>query len=94
MIRIDLPAELEARLGRDMGDLGQAAKEALLIQAYRDDKLTHHELAVALGLDRFALDALLKNRKIFEGTTTFADLEADRITLERVLGPVQDARCR
>ncbi len=37
----------------------QAAKEAMLVQLYRQQKLTHHELAILLKLSRFDTDALL-----------------------------------
>ena len=89
MIQIQLPTDLEERLRHDLGDLNQAAKEALLLQAFRDRRLTHFELSQALDLDRFETDAILKQHHIFEGSPTLADLEADRQTLDRVLGPVR-----
>lgn len=89
MIRIDLPIELEARLQQEFGDVNQAAKEALLLQAFREGKLTHYELCLGLGLDRYATNALLKQRGIFEGSMTQEDIEADLATLDRVLGPAR-----
>jgi len=89
MIQIELPDEIEARLRRDLGDLDQAAKEALLLQAFRDGKLSHYELSQALDLDRFETDALLQRHGVTEGTLTFEDLEQQRKTLDRILGPVR-----
>ena len=89
MIRIDLPHDLEVRLRGDWHDVDQAAKEALLLQAFREGKLTHYELSQALGLNRWETNALLARHHLYEGSVTFDDLEADRKTLERVLGPVR-----
>ena len=86
MIQIQLPNEIEERLRRDLGDLDQAATEALLLKAFRDGKLTHYELSQALGLDRLGTNAFLKRNNVFEGSLTPRDLEADRSTLDRVLG--------
>jgi hypothetical protein len=88
-IRFELPVSIAKTLQDRLGDLDQAAKEALLVQAFRDGKLSHYELSQALGIDRFETDALLKRYKVTEGSLTFDDLEADRQTLERVLGPVR-----
>jgi len=88
MIQIRLPSDIEQRLRDDFGDLDQAAKEALLLQAFRDGRLTHYELSQALDLDRFQTGAFLKRHKVFEGSLTLEDLEEDRKTIERVLGPV------
>jgi len=63
-ISFQLPAEIEEHLRRDLGDLDQAAKEAVLVEMYRQKKVTHHELAAALGLSRFAADALLKKHDV------------------------------
>jgi len=57
------------------------------VELFRRGKLSHLELSKVLGLDRFETDAYLKQHNIFEGSLTMEDLEADRQTLERVLGP-------
>jgi hypothetical protein len=59
-VSFQLPEELERHLRRELGDLDRAAKEAALIELYRQKKVTHHELATALGLSRFGTDDLLK----------------------------------
>ena len=64
--------------------------EAYLLELFRRGQISHYELSQALGLDRFETDAYLKQHKIFEGSLTMEDLEQDRQTLERVLGPVKD----
>jgi predicted HTH domain antitoxin len=59
-VNFELPVELEASLRRELGDLDHAAKEAALVELYRQHKLTHHELSQALGISRFEAEALLK----------------------------------
>lgn len=74
---IDLPKELEQNLRREFDDLDRAAKEALLVELYRQDKLTHCELAQALELGRFEADALLKKHNVTEDLPTAEELAED-----------------
>lgn len=85
MIRIDLPAEIETRLRQSLGDLAYAAKETLLVEAFRRGQITHAELGSALGLDRFEANALLKRYNCYEGGLTHDELDADVETLNRIL---------
>jgi hypothetical protein len=89
-ISFDLPSEIEMSLRQKLGDIGQAAKEALLVELYRQEKLTHHQLSAALGLSRFETDAVLKQHDVFyeltaddvaresEGLRKLRDGHADR----------------
>lgn len=61
---IDLPVEIEVSLRTQFGDLDQAAKEACLVEFYRQDRLPHVELATALGLDRYSTDGVLNRHGI------------------------------
>lgn len=65
-ISFEVPIEIEQRLRNEVHDLGQAAKEATLVEFYRQRRLTHHELAQALKLSRFQTDALLKRYRVTE----------------------------
>jgi len=85
-VRLDLPADVEARLRRETTDLDADVKEAYALELFRRGKLTHYELSRVLGLDRFETDAWLKRHDVFEGSLTMADLEADRQTLDRLMG--------
>ena len=69
-VTIHLPTEIEQDLRRSIDDLDAAAKEAMLIELYRQDKLSHHQLGLALGLDRFETDALLKKHNVTEDLPT------------------------
>jgi predicted HTH domain antitoxin len=85
-VTLDLPADVEERLRRDTPNLDADVKEAYALELFRRGKVSHYELSRMLGLDRFETDAYLKRHNVFEGSPTMADLEADRETLERVMG--------
>ncbi len=87
-VTLELPADVEERLRRETPDLNADVRETYALELFRRGKLTHFELSRVLGLDRSATDAYLKKHKVVEGSLTMADLEADRQTLDRVLGGV------
>ncbi len=84
-VKLDLPADLVEKLCRETPNLDADVKEAYLLELFRRGKLSHYELSRALGLDRFETVAWLKRHKVFAGSLTMADLEADRQTLDRVV---------
>ena len=61
-VSFELPEAAEQALRTHGPDLSQAAKEAVLIELYREGRLFHGELAQALGISRYEADGLLKNR--------------------------------
>jgi hypothetical protein len=89
-VKFDLPREIEMSLREEVGDLDQAAKEALLVEFYRQEKLTRQQLSLALGVSRFETDAVLKRHEVFhdltaedvaresDGLRKFRDEHADR----------------
>jgi hypothetical protein len=87
-VTIDLPAEVEEKLRRETANLDVDVKEAYALELFRRGKLTHYELSLVLGLDRFETDAYLKQHKVFEGSLTMADLQSDSQTLDRVMGKI------
>ncbi len=84
-VTLDLPPDLEEKLRRETPNLDADVKEAYALELFRRGKLSHYELCRVLGLDRFETDAWLKRHKVFDGSLTMADLEADRQTLDRVM---------
>jgi predicted HTH domain antitoxin len=84
-VTFDLPGDLEDRLRKESPNLAGEVKEAYALDLFRRGKLSHFELSKVLGLDRFETDAWLKQRGVFEGSLTMADLDEDQQTLERVL---------
>ena len=59
-ICFELPREIEDRIRRDGVDLNSKAREAFLVELYREEKITQHQLAQTLGLDDYETDGLLK----------------------------------
>ncbi len=76
VVNIQLPAELEQRLRQQSADLESEAKEAMLVELYRQDKLSHFELSQTLGLERFETDALLKKHNVTEDLPTDKEYDA------------------
>ena len=85
-VSFQLPSAIEEQLRRELVDLDQAAKEAALVELYRQRKLTHHELAAALGLDRFETDALLARHRVTEDCVTGEELDKQLTTLRKLTG--------
>jgi hypothetical protein len=87
VIRINIPDQHEPTLRRAMGDdLDRAALEALVIEGYRSGKLSAAEVGALLGApDRWAVNRWLAERRV-PLNYSLQDLEADRQTLDRVLG--------
>jgi len=83
---LDLPPDVEDRLRRETPNLDADVKEAYSLELFRQGRLSHAELSRVLGLDRFETDAYLKRQRVFEGSLTMADLDADRQTLDHVMG--------
>lgn len=82
-VTFQLPENIEQNLRREVKDLDQAAKEAMLVELYRQDKLTHLELSQALGLGRLETEAVLKRYNVTEDFPT--DREHER-ALSRLRG--------
>jgi predicted HTH domain antitoxin len=68
-----------------LGNLDQSAREALLVNLYRQDKLTHYELSQALGIDRFETDAVLKRHNVTEDLPTTDELAEDLKQLRQLV---------
>jgi len=83
-VSFQLPGTIEAQLRRELVDLDQVAKEAALVGLYRQEKLTHHELATALGLDRFETEALLRRHRVTEDCVTLEELDQQLTTLRNL----------
>lgn len=86
-INITISKDLEQTLRNAWGnDLDRAALEALAIEGYRSSKLSAAEVGRLLGLaDRWAVNQWLAQHKV-PLAYSLEDLEADRRTLDRLLG--------
>ena len=75
-VAFELPFDIEQALRRDVRNLDQAAKEAALVELYRQDKLTQHELSLALGSSRMETEALLKKHNVTEDLPTVDEYDS------------------
>lgn len=76
-VTIQLPPDVERRLRAANSNLDSDAKEAMLVELYRQNKLSRYELSVALELNRPETDALLKRHQVSEDLPTADELESD-----------------
>ncbi|WP_169974958.1 UPF0175 family protein [Tautonia rosea] len=59
-IHFEIPSEIEDQVRSREIDLNEKAREALLVELYREDQITHGQLGRALGLDAYETDGVLK----------------------------------
>jgi len=79
-------AHLEAKLRRETTNIEADVKEAFCLGPLPHRETEPFRIVAHAGADRFETDGWLKGHKVLEGLPTMADLDADRRTLERVVG--------
>jgi hypothetical protein len=82
-ISFEIPPDIEQELSPTGADLNGEAKEAYLVELYRQDRITHHQLAEALGLNRVETDGVLKRYKVSPGITA-EEMRAQAAALREV----------
>ena len=75
-VTFDLPQDIEQSLRHKLGDLGQAAKEATLVELYRQGKIAHQDFSRALGVSRLEAEAVLKKHLVIEDLPTPSEHDA------------------
>ncbi len=83
-ISFDIPHEIEQQLRPNASDLNGKAREALLVELFREREITHRQLGEALGLERYETDGLLKRYGVG------LDLSVEEI--KAASGALRDAR--
>ena len=63
---------------------GREALEALAIEGYRSEALSHHQASQLLGIGRFEFDGFLKDRQIFDHAYDVDDLNRDIGTMRQL----------
>jgi len=81
-ISFELPSSVEQHLQVALGDLGQAAKQALLMDAYRRGQISIGGLAKTLGMGVIEAQQWLADHKI-PMNYSVEDYEADCRTIEQ-----------
>lgn len=64
-ISFEIPPGIEQALRTNGRDMNHEAKEAYLVDLYRQEQITHYQLAEALGLSRYETDGVLKRHKVW-----------------------------
>jgi predicted HTH domain antitoxin len=82
-VTVQIPPEVEQRLRSQTTDLDAEAKEAMLVEFYRQGKLSHNELAQALGLARYETDGLLKRHNVTEDSPSLDEIRTELDFLDR-----------
>ncbi len=87
-LRLEISDDAHRALNEAWGqDLSRAALEALSIEGYRTGKLSRHDVQTLLGFqNRWETEEWLGSHGVCMNYS-MEDLEADRATLNRVLGP-------
>lgn len=64
-LNIHLPDDIVAQLAIGGRDLQRAALEAFAVEEYRAKRITHAQVGQLLGLSRWDVDGLLKERQVW-----------------------------
>lgn len=84
-ISFDIPKDIEQELSASVPDLNTDAREAYLVNLYREDRISHHQLAEALGLSRLETEGVLNRHKVSSGVSV-EEMRAQTAALHQGLG--------
>ena len=87
-VTFELPKDVERDLRERFGDLGQVAKEAFLVQSYRENSLSVGQIARILQRGVIETQAWLSERGA-QIDYSLQDLEEDRETLDKLFEETQ-----
>jgi hypothetical protein len=59
-ISFELPQDIEEQIRTDGADLNGEAREAYLLELYRQDRISHAQLREALGVSFYGAERLIK----------------------------------
>ena len=79
-ISFELPQNIQQRARTNGADLNREAKEAYLVELYRQERITRDDLSEALGLSFHQTEELLKERGVGDDFT-FEEFQAERAFL-------------
>lgn len=84
-VTVNIPDDLASQLIPAGQDPARAVLEDALVQAYRENRISGHQLMTALGIEtRYELDGFLKARQVWI-EYPLDELRADRDAMERAL---------
>lgn len=84
-ITLEIPEALASQLGAGSAEeLSQQALEALVVEAYRSNRIGAPQAAEVLGFSRMRWEQFLEDHHVLENACTVEDLERDVATLRRL----------
>jgi predicted HTH domain antitoxin len=84
-ITLEIPEALATQLGAQSSlDLSRQALEALVLEAYRADRIEGPKAAEVLGFSRMRWELFLEEHHVLENAYTVDDLERDVATLRHL----------
>lgn len=87
MVTIQLPDDIERHLRQVDPHLDESARDQFLVNNYKAGRLSTGDIAIILGFEtRFEAEQWLGRRGVNQNYS-MENLEADRSTLDRILGP-------
>jgi hypothetical protein len=63
-ISFEIPNDIEQEVSTSGADLNCDAREAFLVELYRRQKISQHQLGMALDLDHYDTDEVLKSHGV------------------------------
>jgi predicted HTH domain antitoxin len=85
-INFEIPQDIEQQIRTNGADLNREAKEAYLVELYRQRKISQAQLSQVLDLDRYETDGLLKKHGI-EYDLTLAEFRKEVASLREAKPP-------
>jgi predicted HTH domain antitoxin len=85
-VTVELPDQVARQWGETPDAVRRHVMEDAAIEGYRAGRLSHRQVGEMLELDYWQTEALLKERGV-PLNYSVADLEADRVTLDKILAP-------
>ena len=82
---VKLPENVARSFGETDKDIGRHLLENAAIEGYRAGQLSHRQVGAMLRLDYWETENFLREHRV-PLNYSLADLEADRATLDKILG--------
>ncbi len=82
-ISFEIPHDIERQIRSKDADLNHKAREAFLVELFREHKISHRQLGEALGLEAYETDGVLKRYNVGLGIST-EELREEALSLRSV----------
>ena len=83
-ISFDIPTTLKQQIRSSDSELNLKAREAFLVELFREHEISHRQLGEALGLEAYETDGVLKRYNVGLGVST-EELREDAVSLRSMI---------